>query len=272
MELEACIQEKSILPNSLHTNIRCMRKYKKDTGLLGSRENTVEFNIAQVAALMGDSSRALMLNALLGGKALTATELATYADISAQTASTHLNKLVEGQLIQVRKQGRHKYFQLKSYQVAEVIEGMLNLNAQLTSVHSNKHEIKTGPNDKDLRHSRICYDHLAGEIAVQLYQALLIKGWLLEDNLQLSLTESGRLAFASFGFNLAECESNKRPMCKPCLDWSERRSHLAGMLGKWILEDALAHQWASRDLDSRAIRFSQSGLKKLSLRYGLTLS
>lgn len=272
MWLEAYIQEKPILPKSLHTNIRCMRKYKRDTCLLGLRENTVEFNIAQVAALMGDSSRALMLNALLGGKALTATELATYADISAQTASTHLNKLVEGQLIQVRKQGRHKYFQLKNYQVAEVLEGMLNLNAQLSATKASSQDINTGSNDERLRHSRICYDHLAGELAVKVYDALLRKGWLAEDNLQVNLTESGKLAFASFGFNLAEFESSKRPLCKPCLDWSERRSHLAGTLGKWILEDALARKWASRDLDSRAISFSQSGLKSLNKRYGLEIN
>lgn len=223
-------------------------------------------NIAHIAALMGDNTRALMLNALLSGKALTATELATCADVSPQTASTHLAKLLGGNLIQVRKQGRHKYFQLTGHQVAEVLEQLLNLGTYL----DNK-ELITGPDDARLRRSRVCYDHLAGEIGVILYDALIQKNWLIEDNLSLQLTPTGKHAFSTFGFELDKVNQSKRPLCRTCLDWSERRSHLAGKLGSWILEDCLAKKWAQRDLDSRCITFSSSGEKQFFKRYEIAL-
>lgn len=223
-------------------------------------------NLAKVAALMGDNTRALMLNALLSGKALTATELASCADISAQTASAHLAKLLNGNLIRVRKQGRHKYFQLANHQVAETLEQLLNLAEQLDDSQAVM-PIKTGPDDIRLRRSRVCYDHLAGEIAVDLYDALIQKGWIIEDNLNLQLSTTGQDAFTSFGFSNTFKAGSQRPLCKTCLDWSERRSHLAGILGGWILEDCLSKKWAIRDLDSRAISFTKSGLSHFKKRY-----
>lgn len=234
----------------------------------------MQANIALIASLMGDNTRALMLNALLSGKALTATELATCADVSAQTASAHLAKLLEGNLIRVRKQGRHKYFQLAGPQVADVLEQLLNLSAnlnhtQVKQTNANPKNIVTGPDDIRLRHSRICYDHLAGELAVNLYDALIQNAWLMEENLSLQLSESGKLAFASFGFELDKASRLKRPLCRTCLDWSERRTHLAGTLGCWILTDSLERKWAQQDLDSRAIQFNSAGLKRFKQRYGL---
>jgi len=220
-------------------------------------------DIVQIAGLIGDSSRASMLVALLGGRALTATELASQADISAQTASQHLAKLVSGQLLVVRKQGRHKYFQLKSIAVASLLEDMLNLSNQLKPA-----EIKTGPRDDRLRTSRICYDHLAGEHSVRLFDGLLAQQFIVENEENVSLTALGidffeelKLDFKSF--------SNKRAVCKSCLDWSERRTHMAGSLGQWVLSDILNRNWAVRDLDSRAIRFSTTGLRQFNNRYGL---
>lgn len=234
----------------------------------------MQANIARVASLMGDNTRSLMLNALLSGKALTATELATCADVSAQTASAHLAKLLEGNLIRVRKQGRHKYFQLAGPQVADVLEQLLNLSVNLNNTPENQAKIKptnivTGPDDIRLRHSRICYDHLAGELAVNLYDALIQNKWLIEENLNLQLSESGKLAFASFGFELDKASLSKRPLCRTCLDWSERRTHLAGALGSWILTDSLAKKWAKQDMDSRVIQFNTAGLKRFKQRYAL---
>jgi len=234
----------------------------------------MQANIAVIASLMGDNTRSLMLNALLSGKALTATELASCADVSAQTASAHLAKLLDGKLIRVRKQGRHKYFQLAGPQVAEVLEQLLNLstnlnNTQAKQTKSKPKNIVTGPDDLRLRRSRICYDHLAGELAVNLYDALIQNNWLTEDNLNLQISTTGKLAFSSFGFEWDKVGKSKRPLCRTCLDWSERRSHLAGTLGSWILRDCLDRKWAEPDLDSRAIQFNASGLASFKQRYGL---
>ncbi|MCE9684880.1 helix-turn-helix domain-containing protein [Shewanella sp. AS16] len=228
----------------------------------------MEPNIAFIAALIGDTARSRILVALLGGQALTATELAVEADVTAQTASSHLSKLVEGELLRVRKQGRHKYFQLQSPQVAELLESLLNISAgslNPKSVH--------GPADPGLRRARVCYDHLAGELGVALYDALGAQQLLTREQDETRLTAEGRAFFAALGLDLEELKGRqdrrRRPLCKSCLDWSERRSHLAGALGNWILEDILAKGWAERALDSRAMLFTASGLQAFSKSYGL---
>lgn len=218
-------------------------------------------DIAGIAALIGDKARSKMLLALMGGKALTATELALEADITAATASSHLTKLVEGELLQVRRQGRHKYFQLKGMAVAQLLEQMLNL------VGTPNASIVTGPDDARLRTARVCYDHLAGEYGVVLYDALCAKGYLLDYGEVTKLSEKGRAFFTTLGANIDEFESKSRPVCKSCLDWSERRNHVAGQLGEWILKQVFDKGWASRDLDSRAITFSHEGLKRFKHQY-----
>ena len=224
----------------------------------------MEPNIAYIGNLIGDTARAKMLTALMSGKALTATELSLEAGITPQTASSHLVKLVEGELLVVRKQGRHKYFQLKNAQVAELIEQMLNITASVSAVN-----ISTGPDNKRLRKARICYDHLAGELGVQLFDALVNNGKLTENSNELSLTETGRKFFNEIGVDFSSLEARRRPICKACLDWSERRSHLAGSLGKWVLDDAINRSWAVQDLDSRVIQFTPQGLKTFTQRYAL---
>ncbi|BBN83678.1 transcriptional regulator [Pseudoalteromonas sp. A25] len=225
----------------------------------------MEPNIAYLGTLVGDSTRAKMLTALMSGKALTATELALEADITPQTASSHLMKLLEGELIVVRKQGRHKYFQLRDLQIAEFIEQMLSISASMSG--SN---ITTGPKDNRLKRSRICYDHLAGELAVELFNTLINNELLIiEDTEQLKLTDPGLQFFTNIGFDASVANKSRRPLCKSCLDWSERRSHLAGYLGKWILSDVVTRQWASRDLDSRAIEFNAHGLQAFKKKYGI---
>jgi len=220
-------------------------------------------DISVIAKLIGDPARARMLMALMGGKALTASELANEADITAQTASSHLAKMVVSSLLLVRKQGRHKYFQLKSIAIAELLETLLNVSAVSSS-------ICTGPQDPRLRKARVCYDHLAGEYAVALFQALLRSGYLQESEFTV-LTNKGAEFFCRLGYDIPRLTKLPRPVCKSCLDWSERRFHLAGGLGKSILDDLLINKWASRDLDSRVISFSNNGLRRFSQTYNLIL-
>lgn len=232
--------------------------------LEAENSNISQPDIAQIAALIGDSARASMLIALMGGKALTATELAIEAEITSQTASSHLTKLVNNGLLVVQKQGRHKYFQLKSKQVADLLEALLNISSEM--VHS---KIFTGPRNPDLRKARICYDHLAGEMGVLLYESLIKKQLINIENNVLQMTEPGLNFFLKQGVNFDELNGTKRPLCKSCLDWSERHYHLAGSLGKWVLNDLFKKNWAKKDLDSRVIRFSSVGLKHFFERYGI---
>ncbi|WP_416308081.1 ArsR/SmtB family transcription factor [Neptunicella sp. SCSIO 80796] len=224
----------------------------------------IQPDITVIANAIGEPSRAKMLIALMSGKALTATELALEADITAQTASSHLLKLVNSQLLVVRKQGRHKYFQLKDHTIAELLEQLLNISAGL-----NTSSTVTGPDDIALKQSRICYDHLAGERGVALYRALVEQNILVDKADTTILTESGNIFFRQLGVDIDLLSRAKRPLCKSCLDWSERVNHLAGSLGKWILQDALTRQWSKQDMDSRVIRFNPSGIKQFYKKYAI---
>jgi DNA-binding transcriptional ArsR family regulator len=221
----------------------------------------VEPNIAIVASLIGDNARAKMLTALMAGKALTATELALEADITAQTASSHLAKLLDGQLLVVRKQGRHKYFQLKNNSVAQLLESLLNISSHLN------HIVSTGPGDPRLRYARICYDHLAGELGVEIYDALARNNYIVDQGEDTQLTESGHAFFYALGFDAQQVEKSKRPLCKSCLDWSERRNHLAGTLGQWMFNDMLNKGWLVREPDSRVLSTSKQGEKEILKQY-----
>ncbi len=178
----------------------------------------MEPNIAYIATLIGDTARSKMITALMSGKALTATELAIEAEIMPQTASSHLAKLVDGELLVVRKQGRHKYFQLKNVQIAELIEQMLNISATISNAI-----VSTGPRDERLRKSRVCYDHLAGELGVKLFDTLIAKGWIIENTTDLTLSDTGWKLFIDLGVDFDSLKKSNRPLCKSCLDWSERR-------------------------------------------------
>ncbi len=222
-------------------------------------------DISIIANLIGDPTRASMLTALMGGKALTATELALEADITAPTASSHLNKLVAGELLVVRKQGRHKYFQLQGFEIAELLESLLNISSK-----AQQKRVTTGPSDPRLRQSRVCYDHLAGELGVSLYEALTQQGYIINNQSETIFTASGREFFSTLGVDFDQFKGNKRPLCKSCLDWSERKNHLAGIIGQWILNDIYQQGFAQKDLDSRAIEFTDKGLKMFNKKYGVS--
>lgn len=213
--------------------------------------------IAPVAALAGDPARANMLVALCGGKALTASELANEAGITAQTASSHLAKLEGGGLITRVKQGRHAYFRLANHDVALMIETIMGVAARAGHLRT-----RPGPSDPAMRKARMCYDHLAGEMGVELLDGLVGHGHIASDKDTLALTRKGGQFLLDFGIDIEALNSGRRPLCKTCLDWSMRRSHLSGALGGALLEKFYNLDWAKRDRKSRAVIFSPRGEKK----------
>ena len=211
-------------------------------------------NIAYLANLIGDPARANMLTELIDGRALTATELAGVAGVTPQTASSHLSKLVDGGLLQHRKQGRHRYFALADDEVAAVLEGLLSLAAGTGGAR-----VRTGPKDAQLRQARVCYHHLAGVAGVRLYQSLLDQNLILENGEAVSMTPKGQQFLTDFGIDVAALAQARAPMCRACLDWSERRSHLAGSVGRALLSRIEALGWVVRTDVPRVIRFTAAG-------------
>jgi DNA-binding transcriptional ArsR family regulator len=213
-------------------------------------------DIARIAALIGDPARANMLTALMSGKAVTATELAQEAGVTVQTASTHLSKLDQGGLLRLRKQGRHKYFSLAGEDVARVLEGLMGLAAGSGHLRS-----RTGPKDPALRKARVCYSHLAGDMGIRLFDSLVDRRFLRTKGAALELSERGRVFVRDFGIDVVRLDSGKTPLCRECLDWSERRSHLAGSLGRAFLGRIEEKGWARRERGTRIVRFSAPGEK-----------
>ena len=215
-------------------------------------------DIARTAALIGDPARANMLTALMTGKALTAGELAAQAGVTLQTASSHLAKLTEGGLIHPRKQGRQKYFSLTGPEVAHVLEGLMGLAAE-----SGHLRTRPGPRDPALRKARACYDHLAGDLGTQLFDAWCARGLLRNEGDNVTLTEAGTQAMQDFGIDLSSLGKSRAPLCRPCLDWSERRTHLAGSLGRAVLARIEGLGWAKRDRATRIVAFTPEGERAL---------
>jgi len=216
-------------------------------------------DIAHIAALIGDPARANMLTALMSGKALTVSELAEEAGVTIQTASSHLSRLDDGGLLRPRKQGRHKYFSLASDDVAHVLEGLMGLAAG--SGHLRK---RTGPKDAALRHARVCYNHLAGDMGTQMFDSLMAQGHLTLEGDNLSLTATGRDFVTELGIDLTKLLNKKSPLCRECLDWSERRSHLAGSLGRALLSRFEELSWVRRDQKTRVVSFSANGAREFA--------
>lgn len=213
-------------------------------------------NIATIAALVGDPARANMLTALMAGHALTATELAQEAGVTVQTASSHLAKLSDGGLLALRKQGRHRYFSLSDDDVARVLEGLMGIAARTGHLR-----VRTGPKEPALRNARVCYDHLAGDQGVRLYEALLSRKLLVAKSDDAELSGKGADFVSGFGIELGALERARRPLCRLCLDWSARRTHLAGGLGAAFLQRFYDLKWAKREDGSRVVTFSRRGEK-----------
>ncbi len=221
-------------------------------------------DITTIAALLGDPARANMLTALSAGQALTAGELAREAGVTAQTASSHLGKLAAASLVEGRKQGRHVYYALSGPDVAGVLEALTGL-AERTG-HTR---VRTGPKEPALRRARVCYDHLAGDLGVALLDSLTARKMILGSGESLVLSEAGETFMTALGLDVPALSALRRPLCKGCLDWSVRRSHLAGALGAALLSRFYALGWAQREAGTRVVSFSPRGLEAFREIFGV---
>lgn len=222
-------------------------------------------HIARVGALVGDRARAEILTALTAGQALTAGELAEAAGVTKQTISSHLGKLLGARLIAVVKQGRHRYFRLADPDVAQLIESLMGV-----AYRSGAVRVRRSPAEPALRKARTCYDHLAGELGVLVFDALHRRHLLCSVAGELRLTESGHRFWSNFGIDTAALGRGPRPLCRDCLDWSARRHHLAGALGAALLERCFERGWARRAKGSRVVHFTAAGEGSLREQFELS--
>lgn len=220
-------------------------------------------DIVSVAALIGDHARADVLTALMGGRALTATELADTAGITRQTASGHLARLLEAGLLAVEAQGRHRYYRLADDDVAHLLESLMGVASRTGSVR-----LRSSPREPAMRKARVCYDHLAGELGVLVFDGLRRRQALALGDGHLELTAAGSAFLEGLGIDVAGLRSQRRAFCRTCLDWSERRHHLAGAVGASLLERFIALGWARRDEASRVVRFTTAGEDALRRTFG----
>jgi DNA-binding transcriptional ArsR family regulator len=219
--------------------------------------------LAPIAVLLGDPTRSIMLTALMDGRALTVSELAQVAGVAVPTASEHLTKLAQAGVLAVEKQGRHRYYRLDGTEVADVIEGLMGI-AQRAYVK----RVATGPRDSALRRARVCYDHLAGEFGVALLDGLRTSGSMVGDA-DLVLTDKGVALLLEFGIDLDTLRRGRRPLCRTCVDWSERRHHLGGALGAALLDRFLEQRWLSHG-EGRALSVTPRGTQRIAELFGVT--
>jgi DNA-binding transcriptional ArsR family regulator len=224
-------------------------------------------NMVEVAALVGDTARATMLAALMGGEALTATELAYVAHISPSTASGHLGKLVAARLLTVTSKRRFRYYRIASPLVARMLESIKAVAAiELPPRHQPR-----SPQDEALRFARTCYDHVAGRLGVAIADALVAGGHVVLADDGGEVTEAGARLLAAFGADLASGSRGRRIFCRPCLDWSERRYHIAGLVGAEICRRCRELGWLVRERNSRALRVTPAGRRGLAETFGVCL-
>lgn len=217
--------------------------------------------IARIASLVGEPARTGMLLALMDGRALTAHELARAGHVSPQTASRHLALLVEGGLLALERQGRHRYHRLASPQVARLLEGMMELAADQAPP---LRRVATGPRDEALRTARTCYDHIAGRLGVAIAQRLVEAGAVVFDGDAGQVTERAADCLAPLGLAWPmAAAASRQPACRPCLDWSERRAHVGGRLGRLLCSHCLSQGWLRRQAGSRALEATPPGVMAL---------
>ena len=250
---------------------RCASKGKRWLGASVCYDHRVVYtsdtrsdpDIAALAAVIGDSSRALMLAALADGCAMPAGALARLAHISPQTASSHLDKLFRANLVSVEVQGRHHYFRLRNARVAELLESLSIVAPRVEPLTERQRE-RAG----QLRFARTCYGHLAGKLGVELTQALCARSYLTDDDSGYFISDNGAAWFRALEIEVATLK--RKPLTKRCLDWSERRHHLAGALGVALCGRIIDLRWAVRIRDSRALRLTDRGRMQLESELGLS--
>ncbi len=226
--------------------------------------------LSEVATLMGEPARAAMLQLLMDGRAHTASELALTAGITAQTASGHLARMVEADLLAVRTQGRNRFYRLASPEVAHAIESLMALAGQRAQPASKNAAWRRDP---DLRFCRTCYDHLAGQVGIAVTDSLTQHGHLEPKGPRdWKLTDSGELFCQRLGVDLAGAKkANSRHFARQCLDWSERRPHISGALGSAIADVFFKRGWAERLRRGRTVRLTDSGRRALARDFGATV-
>ena len=219
--------------------------------------------IAGAASLLSDVARAAILCALLDGRARTAGELAFAAGVTPQTASSHLGRLVDAGWITVVPQGRHRYHRLSSPEAAQALEAL----GVLATAQPRRARVP-GPRDAALRAARTCYDHLAGRFGVAIADALRVAGGTVAHDRDVEITAEGARRLTCLGVDVPALRQDRRPLCRHCLDWSERRPHLAGSVAGQILRNALASGWIERLKDTRAVRVTPEGRRAFAAALG----
>ncbi|KEA50477.1 ArsR family transcriptional regulator [Mangrovibacter sp. MFB070] len=229
-----------------------MTQIQAQTTLPDTQPISVEQRIAEVASAISDASRATMLCALMDGRAWTATELSATTHIAASTASAHLAKLLKSGLVQCVTQGRHRYYRLAGHDIAALLESMMCISTQQVQAPESRAPVL-------LRHARTCYDHLAGEVAVKIYQVMHQAEWITPDGS--TLTPKGTLAFLQAGITLNT--ASRRKPCTACLDWSERQFHAGGEVGAALLRTFEQNNWLVRTPGYREVTITAAGEKAL---------
>ena len=222
--------------------------------------------IAEVAALVGDPARASILCALLGGRALTATELAHAAGVSPQTTSGHLSKLHAARLLALMKQGRHRYYQLAGPEVGHMLEGIMNVALNGPPRYQPKTKV-----DDQMRYARTCYDHIAGVLGVGLADQLAARDLVVLGAEAGEVTPSGLDYLAKLGVDLSLARAKRRVFCRPCLDWTERRPHIGGAVGAALAQRCFDLKWVERLAGSRALMITPTGRRGLMDAFGLSV-
>ncbi|WP_321876696.1 ArsR/SmtB family transcription factor [Paraburkholderia bannensis] len=223
-------------------------------------ESTHFPGLARVAALLADPGRAAMLWALMDGSARPAGELTLIARLSPSAASAHLARLTEGGLLSADVRGRHRYFRIATPDIAQTIEALMNVAHATAPVRPTTRPARTVP--VEMRHARTCYDHMAGEVAVQVFDRLVEGGLLTLDGDDLEATEAGAARLAAWGVDLGALRARRRRFACTCLDWSERRAHLGGALGAALLERFTSNGWVERTSRPRVLRITPLGQRE----------
>jgi DNA-binding transcriptional ArsR family regulator len=226
----------------------------------------VKETVADIAAAIGEPARARILYSLMDGRARTSTELAVVAEVSPSTASAHLNRLKESDLVRVLVQGKHRYYSLQGPDVAHVLEGL-----SILAGAARDEFVPSTPSR--LCAARTCYDHMAGSVAVALHDRFKALGWLSTGSASTDhayeLTPAGTRAIQALGIDLEATRRLRRRFACACLDWSERRPHVGGALGAALLKLALKQKWVTQDLDGRALAITSRGRREMQIRFGL---
>lgn len=234
--------------------------------LKGNAMNTN--HLARIASLVGEPTRAAMLLQLMDGRMLTATELARAGNVSAQTGSRHLAQMVASGLMCVEQRGRHRYHRLASGEVAKVLEGLMRIAGD-SPAHRT---VVVGPRDDAMRMARMCYDHIAGRLGLAIAESLLAAQAIEFDGEGGQVTGRAPQVLQQWGLTLEPAllhSRHARPYCRPCLDWSERKAHLAGRLGAMICTHCLEKGWLNRAAGSRTLVISPEGARTFRERLGL---